>query len=355
MNPGKPINIDGSLGEGGGQVLRTSLSLSLLTGQPFLITSIRASRSQPGLRPQHLKAVEAARKISSAKLDGAAVGSSSLYFEPGEVHPGRYSFEIKTAGATGLVLQTIFLPLSMCSAATTISITGGTHVPWSPSFHYLDLHWLPFMKRAGFDATFDLLEAGFYPQGGGRIQATVRPVQQVHPLVITERGQLRQVRGLSTVSNLDRKIAKRQREQVIRRLGARFPLNDIRVLEIPSRFMGTMLLLLAEFEFSQCCYFALGAKGKPAEQVANEAVDALEAFLATDGAIDQYLADQLLLPLSIADGISQLRTSMVTNHLVTNARIIQAFLPAKIEIRGEIGEPGSITIDPAQSVRGKGA
>ena len=345
---GKTITIDGSQGEGGGQVLRTSLSLSLLTGQPFLITSIRARRSQPGLRPQHLKAVEAAGRISSAEMEGAAVGSASLYFEPGEIHPGRYSFEIKTAGAASLVLQTVFLPLSQCNAASNITLTGGTHVPWSPSFHYLELQWLPFMQRAGFEARLELQEAGFYPQGGGRILATVRPVKEIRPLSITDRGRLRQIRGISAVSNLDRRIARRQREQVIRRLGARYPLNDIRIQEMPSRFMGTMLLLLGEFEFSQCCYFALGAKGKPAEQVADEAIDALEEFLATDGAIDQYLADQLLLPLSFAEGVSQLRTSKVTDHLVTNARIIQSFIPAQIEIQGEIGEAGTVTIHPGE-------
>ena len=348
------ITIDGSQGEGGGQVLRTSLSLSLLTGQPFLITSIRASRSQPGLRPQHLKAVEAAGKISGAKLDGATVGSSSLYFDPGVVHPGRYSFEIKTAGAASLVLQTIFVPLSRCNAASNITLTGGTHVPWSPSFHYLDLHWLPFMQKAGFEAKLYLQEAGFYPQGGGRVQATIRSTQEIRPLVITDRGQLHQIRGISAVSNLDRRIARRQREQVIRRLGPCYPLNDIRVHEMPSRFMGTMLLLLAEFDFSQCCYFALGVKGKPAEQVADEAIDALEEFLATDGAIDQYLADQLLLPLAFATGVSQLRTSKVTDHLVTNARIIHSFIPAQIEIQGEIGEAGTIRIHPGKKVGGFG-
>ena len=334
-------------------MLRTSLSLSLLTNQPFLITAIRARRSQTGLRLQHVKAIEAAVKISSAKVDGASIGSSSLYFQPGEIKPGRYAFEIKTAGSASLVLQTIFLPLSKCNAASNVTISGGTHVPWSPSFHYLDLHWLPFMRRAGFEASLDLNEAGFYPQGGGQIQATIRPVRQIHPLTITERGRLRQIRGISAVSNLDRKIAKRQREQVVRRLGSRYPLNDIRIQEMPSRFMGTMLLLLAEFEFSQCCYFSLGAKGKPAELVADEAIDSLEAFLATDGAIDQYMADQLLLPLPFGEGVSRLSTSKVTGHLITNAEIIQSFLPAQIEVHGEIGEPGIVTIKPPEKISGE--
>lgn len=338
------IHIDGSLGEGGGQVLRTSLALSIVTGQAVSITNIRAKRPKPGLRPQHLSAVKAACEISKGECEGASIGSRSLEFHPQTIRPGRYRFDIGTAGSTSLVLQTIFLPLSKAEVASTITITGGTHVPASPSFHYLDYQWLPFMRRLGLDGTLSLESAGFFPEGGGKISVTVRPCQDVTPVNLVERGKLQQIRGISAFANLDRRIAERQRSQVLRRLGDRYPINDLRVTQLPARHKGTMLLLLAEFEHSQACYFALGEIGKPAERVADEAVDSLLEFLDSGGVIDQYLADQLLLPLAFASGNSRLYTSRVTNHLVTNAAVIQEFVPVRIEIEGEIGHPGMVSI-----------
>jgi RNA 3'-terminal phosphate cyclase (ATP) len=205
---------------------------------------------------------------------------------------------------------------------------------------------MPFLHQAGYNARIKLEAAGFYPPGGGRIQATIRPAKHLVPLQITERGPLKQIRGISAVASLDRRIAERQRSQVLHRLGDRYRLNDIRIAQLPGRVKGTFLLLLAEFERSQACFFALGELGKPAERVADEAIDALEAFLATDGAVDQYLADQLLLPLAFAAGKSRLHTACVTSHLVTNAEVIRAFLPAVIEIEGEVGQPGLVTIQP---------
>ncbi|HEY5572439.1 MAG TPA: RNA 3'-terminal phosphate cyclase [Anaerolineales bacterium] len=339
------IQIDGSLGEGGGQVLRSSLTLSLLTKYDFQITNIRSRRSNPGLRAQHLKAVEAAASVGRAGVQGAELGSTALSFHPEAIHPGRYSLEISTAGAASLVLQTIFLPLALAGAGSTITITGGTHVNWSPSYHYLELQWLPFMRRIGFNADLKLQLAGFYPEGGGHMTAAIPPNSAISPLHITERGRLRQIRGISAIANLPRHIAERQREQVIRRLGDRFYLNDIRLVELPARFKGTMLLLLAEFEKSQACYFSLGEIGKPAERVADDAVDQMEEFLSTDGAIDQYLADQLLLPLALARGQSELRTSKITQHLLTNAEVIRQFLPVTINIAGRLGEAGLVSIE----------
>lgn len=338
------ILIDGSQGEGGGQILRSSLALSLLTGQSIKIVNIRSGRQKPGLRPQHLASVKAAASIGRAEIEGAHIGSDELIFLPGKIHPGRYEFNIATAGSTSLVLQTIYLPLSLAASTSNITIIGGTHVPKSPIFEFLDQHWLHFLHLIGLDIHLSLETAGFYPQGGGELQARVRPCTSIASLDLTERGQLRQIRGISAVANLDRRIAERQRGQVLRRLGDRFRLNDIRIIELSSRFKGTFLMLLAEFEHSQACFSALGELGKPAERVADEAIDALELFLASDGAIDYYLADQLLLPLSIASGPSTIRTSQITNHLLTNAEVINAFIPKRIQITGNRGEPGDITM-----------
>jgi RNA 3'-terminal phosphate cyclase (ATP) len=349
------IHIDGSLGEGGGQVLRSALALALLTRQPVHITAIRARRPKPGLQPQHLAAVRAATEISAAQVEGAAIGSSDLIFAPGPVRPGEYRFDIGTAGSTSLVLQAIYLPLAFASGPSEIMLIGGTHVPWSPCFHYLDLQWRPYIERMGLELGLEMELAGFYPQGNGQVRARIEPVTRPRPvrmcqgrlvpLHLTERGALKGIRGISAVANLDISIAERQRNQALRRLRGRHSRIEIELLDLPSRVKGTFLLLLAEFKHTTACYFSLGALGKRAEQVADEACLWLEKFLATNGAIDEYLADQLLLPLAFADGPSEYRTAKVTQHLVTNAEVIRACMPVRIEIHGEPGRPGLVRVE----------
>jgi len=340
------IKIDGSQGEGGGQVLRSALTLSLMTGERLKIFNIRANRSNPGLRHQHLCAVKAAHTIGNGEIVGGILGSTCLEFKPRTIKPGRYRFNIGTAGATALVLQTIFLPLSQAAAASSLKITGGTHVPWSPSYHYLEMQWLPFMEHLGFDAQISLDLAGFYPRGGGQIQGRINPAEVIKPLNIEKRGSLIQIRGISAVANLDRRIAERQRSQVIRRLSDKYRLNDIRIKQLPSKFKGTIMLLLAEFDKSQCCYFSLGKPGKPAERVADDTINAFESFMTTSGVVDEYLADQLLLPLAFASGTSSFNSPKITNHLITNAEVIKKFIDVKINISGKIGQPGLVTIQP---------
>ncbi|PKO21008.1 MAG: RNA 3'-phosphate cyclase [Chloroflexi bacterium HGW-Chloroflexi-1] len=340
------IEIDGSLGEGGGQVLRSALTLAVMTGQPMRITNIRARRKKPGLQAQHLAAVNAAAAISGAEVEGAHLGASELRFQPGAVRPGDYRFDIGTAGAASLVLQTIFLPLGLAAGPSEVTIIGGTHVPWSPCFHYLDLQWLPFMHRIGFDTTLELLLAGFYPQGNGQIRARIEPIKTIAPLDLPERGGLKGIRGISAVANLDMSIAERQRKRALNRLQGRHNRIDIELLDLPARAKGTCLLLQAEFKRSSACYFGLGALGKRAEQVADEACLWLEKFLATNGAVDEYLADQLLLPLAFAEGPSEYRTAKVTPHLLTNAEIIRMFDVATIEIEDDSGKSGLVRITP---------
>lgn len=338
------IEIDGSIGEGGGQVLRSSLTLSLIFGEAFRIYNIRAGRKNPGLRPQHLKAVEASAWISGAQVDGAEIGSQELVFKPEKVKPGKYVIDIGTAGSTSLVLQTVFVPLSVSGSPSRVSITGGTHVPWSPCYHYLVLEWMPFMEQMGFEARLSLELAGFYPQGGGQLVVDIYPVKKIAPLTILSRGKLEQIRGISGVANLPLKIAERQRNRVLHRIGSKYPLNDLRIVDLPSRFKGTILLLLAEFEYSRACYFGLGAIGKPAENVADDAINAMSGFMGTNGVIDEYLADQLLVPLTFASGSSTYRVSKITKHLLTNADVIRHFSPVTISIEGEPGEPGTVNV-----------
>ena len=344
--PGAVIEIDGSSGEGGGQVLRSALTLSLLTGRAFHMTRVRAMRPRPGLFPQHLAAVQAAAQISGAELSGDRIGSQELQFAPAAVRPGKYHFDIATAGATALVLQTLLLPLALADGASQLSISGGTHVPWSPCFHYLDRLWRVLLARIGIGFSLELAMAGFYPQGGGELRAQIPGGARPARLELLERGALRRLRGLSAVANLPLEIAERQRARALRRLGSGTPNVEvhIEVEALPARSRGTLLLLLAEFEHSQACFFALGARGKRAERVADEAVDDLLAFLAGSGAVDRWMADQLLLPLALAGPGSALRTAAVSSHLLTNAAVIEHFLPLRISVQGTAGAAGVVRI-----------
>jgi RNA 3'-phosphate cyclase len=345
------LTIDGSQGEGGGQALRSSLTLAVITGKAVTIENIRARRPKPGLQPQHLQAVKAAAAICGAAVEGAALNSQRVVFRPEAIRPGRYRFEIGTAGSTSLVLQTIFLPLSLAGGSSNVSISGGTHVPYSPAYHYLEWHWLLFMERIGCRASLTLEQAGYYPGGGGLIRAAIQPAGQLRPLELLERGPLLRVRGLSGASNLDPDIPKRQKLQALRRLQTHLRDAKIKDLLLPSPSPGTFIALLASFESSQACFSALGAKGKPAARVADQAVDELEAFIQSSQAVDRYLADQLLLPLALASGPSRLATAAVTDHLLTNAEVIRAFLPVEITIQGEPGQPGLVEVKPKGSPR----
>jgi RNA 3'-terminal phosphate cyclase (ATP) len=340
------IEIDGMMGEGGGQVLRSSLSLSLLTGKPVHISRIRAGRTKPGLGYQHRMAVQAAGRISRARVEGDRVGSRELYFSPGSVAPGSYHFDIGTAGATSLVLQTVLLPLALAAGESRLHVRGGTHVPWSPCYHYLDWHWRVLLARLGASFTLDLEMAGFYPQGGGVVDAEVPGDARLKGFRLCERGRLLQVRGLSAVANLPEEIAIRQRNTAMRQLRGLGCDIDIAISALPAYSRGTVLVLLAEFEYSQACFFALGERGKRAERVAGEAVDELLNFLSTDGAVDRWLADQLLMPLACTGQPSTLRTSKVTTHLLANADVIRLFLPVDITLSGALGEAATICVIP---------
>jgi RNA 3'-terminal phosphate cyclase (ATP) len=339
------IIVDGSFGEGGGQILRTSLTLSALTGKPLDIQNIRANRSQPGLRAQHLTAVNAIAKITGAELKGAELNTSRVQIFPGKPQGGIYQFKITTAGALTLVLQTIFLPLSMAEKPSSLTLTGGTHVRWSPVWDYIRDCWLPLMKNLGFTGEIELEKGGFYPRGGGKTLVNIQPAVQLKPFNCADRGELVRIRGFSGVANLEESIAKRQKHQALRRLYNICQDSKIKAVTLPSPGKGTYLILEAEFSNCGCaCFSSLGAPGKPAEKVADEAVDALIAFLETNGCVDQYMADQILLPLSIIPGESEFRTNCVTQHLLTNIHVIQQFLPVRINLDGTTGQPGCIKI-----------
>ncbi len=333
------LEIDGARGEGGGQVLRSSLTLSAITGKPFHIRNIRLNRSRPGLRPQHLNAVEGVAEICKAGVTGAVIGATELIFQPGPASARTYRFDIGTAGAASLVLQTILPVLVRAEQKSVVTVSGGTHVPWSPCFEYLAWHWSSFLDHAGIEVDLTMEQAGFYPRGGGVVRAEIHPAAVVRPIVMTERGELVGIRGLSASAALPDHIADRQRRQALKRLADRYPVSGIETSRLAAHSPGTVLLLLARFEQGQCCFFGLGEKGKPAERVADEAVDQLENFLATGAAVDHFLADQLLLPLALAAEPSRFTTSRVSRHLLTNAEVVRLFLPVEITVRERTDRP----------------
>ena len=338
------IEIDGSQGEGGGQVLRSSLALALLTGRPFHLRNVRARRSKPGLQPQHLKSVQAAAEIGQARLHGASLGSCDLSFEPGPVRAGSYRFDIGTAGATGLVLHTIYLPLALRGEGPSeVTLTGGTHVTHSPSFHFLDATWRPHIAALGLNVSLRLDRPGFYPRGGGVVRAFLQPCRAVQPLTLTERGEVT-IMGTSAVAGLDRGIAARQSRRA-RQLLERADLEATIREESWDGGPGSVLVLRAEAGGVPATFVGLGARGKPAEVVAEEAVAELLAFVqAGQGAVDPHSADQLVLPLAFAAGASEYTTSDITLHLTTNIGIIRRFIERDIVIEGAEGQPGRVLI-----------
>jgi RNA 3'-terminal phosphate cyclase (ATP) len=342
------MEIDGSKGEGGGQILRTSLAMSAVLGKPIRIKNIRSGKNKPGLQAQHLTCVKALAEITDAEVIGAEFGSQELFFTPNAIKSGEYRFDVAqirpSAGSLSLVFQSIALPLVFGGGVSKITLLGGTHVPWSPIFHYLQEIYMPITARMGLKSHMDLKKWGWYPIGKGEASAEIHPAN-LHGINITERGRMLHIRGISAVSNLPQKIAIRQQDRALKilkdeGLGAVFD-----VVKAPSPGKGTAVFIVTEFENSRAGFIALGAIGKPAEKVGEEAARNCVDFLKTDAAIDKHLADQLIPFMALAVGRSSFTTSEITLHLLTNIRVVEQFLPVKFEVDGEEGKSGQVSVD----------
>lgn len=346
------VEIDGSMGEGGGQILRYSLGFSAVTLKPVRIYNIRAKRKNPGLRPQHLTAVKALQEITGAIVRGAKVGSMEIYFEPRYRKPGNYRFDIGTAGSVTLVIQAILPALLYAKGYSRVVITGGTDVPWSPPVDYMRYVFLHNIRFFGINSTLKLVKRGHYPRGGGQVILEVAPVNKFSSINIIERGQILSIHGLSHAVRLPRHVAERQAktaENILKKkLGVK-PLIDIESHppeRDPHLGPGSGIVLYADVEAgTRIGADSLGARGKRAEIVGKEVASKLLEELEPGMAFDSHMSDMLIPYMFLADGESMVGVSKITSHAVTAIMVSRMFLPeTEVRIQGREGEPGKIIV-----------
>lgn len=340
------LEIDGSFGEGGGQILRTSLSLSCVLKRPFRIFDIRKKRKKPGLMPQHLACVRALASLTNADVRGDFPGSGELVFRPGETHPGRYYFDIGTAGSTSLLLQAILPPLIFSEGRSDIILKGGTHVPFSPPFNYVSEVFLPSLRNIGIHVSTSAEAFGFYPKGGGTVTSIVFPDSALRELHLSEREELSKITGISAVVNLPLSIAERQRTAAIEHLSAHGLSAEIELFQCGKSGQGTFLFLKTESESCLAGFSSIGERGKRAEAVGREAADELIAYYRSGAAMDHHLADQLILYLALAKEASSFTASRISDHLLTNLWVTEKFTGTRHSVEGNKDAPGRIIIYP---------
>lgn len=317
------IEIDGSQGEGGGQVLRTSLALSLITGEPFRIEKIRANRKKPGLLRQHLTAVNAAAAVGDAAVDGAEIGANALTFVPRALRGGNYSFAVGTAGSTMLVLQTILFPLVLADVPSTIELEGGTHNPASPPFDFIEYAYLPLLRRMGTKASIELIRPGFYPAGGGRVRVQIEPAASMQPLRLDERGEIVGRRIRAVVANLPYSIAEREVRAAADDL--EWPDDCLQAHTLTGSIgPGNAVSVFVTSEQVTDVFTSFGAKRVPAEEVARAAAKEARRYINSGAAVGEHLADQLLLPLAFGGG--SFTTTPLSGHSTTCIETIGRFV-----------------------------
>jgi RNA 3'-terminal phosphate cyclase (ATP) len=323
------ITIDGSYNEGGGQILRTALTLSLATRTPFRIEKIRAGRKRPGLLRQHLTAVEAARRIGGAEVRGAEINSQELTFMPQDLIPGHYHFSIGTAGSTTLVLQTVLPVLMLASKPSVLTLEGGTHNPAAPPYDFVERVYVPLLNRLGAQVRTQLIMAGFFPAGGGKLTVTIDPPSELRALELTSRGEIRSRSARALVANLPRSIADRELAVVERKLG--WEASNMMAEIVPSHGPGNIVLLEVECTNVTEVFTGFGQRNVRAEIVADRVVTETRQYLAANVAAGQHLADQLLVPMALMRG-GTFTTLPLSRHSKTNIDTIAKFISAKIRV-----------------------
>ncbi len=322
------IDIDGSAGEGGGQIVRTSLGLSLVTGKAFSIRRIRAGRKKPGLLRQHLTAVRAAAEVSRAEVDGDELGAGELTFAPGDVRPGEYRFAVGSAGSATLVLQTVLPGLMIAQGPSQLVLEGGTHNPFAPPFDFLQKAFLPILERIGPRVTVTLDRAGFYPAGGGKVSVHIEPQAKLRGVDLLERGRILRRSAQGVVSNLPLHIAMREVDCIRRKMSLADDCIEAR--QVDSAGPGNVVMVEIESQNVTEVFTGFGQKGLPAEKVAARVVREAKRYLKAGVPVGEHLADQLLVPTALAGG--RYRTLGPSSHMTTNVETIKRFLDVRIKI-----------------------
>ncbi len=329
------IVLDGSQGEGGGQIVRSAVTLSCITGAAVRIEKVRAGRKTRGLRPQHVAAVRAAAELCKAAIDGVEVGSEALTFQPRAApRSGSYEWAVGTAGSAALVLQTVLLPLALAEGRSTLRIHGGTHVPHSPSAHYVRDVYAPMLAKLGADVEVSIHAYGWAPQGGGTLVAHTAGGARLRGVEMRTRGRLERVFGTAVGCNLPAHIPQRMVNRARNLLGAALPGTPLELhpQRVRGASVGAGIFLAAAYTNGRGGAGALGKRGMPSEVVAERAVRALLAFHRSEAAVDRHLADQLVVPLALAEGPSALRAEAITAHCRTQLAVVRAFLPRRIHL-----------------------
>ena len=333
----KMIEIDGAAGEGGGQILRTALALSMCTGQPFSLSRIRARRPKPGLMRQHLTCVKAAAEICGAEVEGAELNSQALRFVPGTVRAGEYDFNVGSAGSCTLVLQTVWPALMLAEGPSHLRLRGGTHNPMAPPFHFLARSYAPLVRRLGTGVELTLRRLGFYPAGGGEIEVTVRPGRELIPFDLIERGTLQESYAECLAAGLPRAVPQRE----LAALGEALGWEYAQLREVPVRQNegpGNALMATLSYEHVTEVFTSFGGRGISSDQVAQSLAEQVKAYQSNEAALGPYLADQWTLPLALAvwkSGKSaRYGCTEVSEHARTNFEVIGWFLPMLFEFSG---------------------
>jgi RNA 3'-terminal phosphate cyclase (ATP) len=324
------ITIDGSAGEGGGQILRTSLGLSLVTGKAFRIEKIRAGRKKPGLLQQHLTAVNAATEIGNAEVTGAHLNSQYLTFVPGTVVPGNYKLTVGTAGSATLVLQTVLPPLMIADSSSSLTLEGGTHNPFAPPFDFLNKAFLPVVNKIGPHVSVELKRPGFYPAGGGQMQVVIEPIKNLKHIELVDRGALQKIKASALLAKLPDKIAERELNVIENRLKLKKEQLEIKRLD-DSLSPGNVVTVYVESSQITEVFTGFGERGVRAETVAENVIKEVEPYLNSKAVVGEHLADQLLIPMALARGGS-FTTLPLSLHSRTNIDTIQKFVDIDITV-----------------------
>ena len=333
------VFIDGSTGEGGGQILRTGLALACITGKSLHIENIRAARRNPGLAKQHLSCVRAVCQICNSQCRGAAQRSRILDFQPGPVQSGDFRFDIGSAGSASLVIQTVLPALFLADKPSAVTVTGGTHNPLAPPFDFLNETFLPAIAAAGFKGNplgdalrhCKLIKHGFYPAGGGKITFDVQPWQKSTDRIINfcePTGEF-QIHARIYTAKLPPHIAQRQRKLLLQ---SGLNIRNVEHIEVTDSDGPGNCVMIRLCDSSRTTVFtAFGMRGKPSQQVVSEVVNLAENFLSSGAAVDYFLADQLLIYMAISKG-GCYTTNKLSSHLQTNMEVIKKFLPVNFRV-----------------------